>query len=63
MSRIDQLFRDLHQARRKAFMPFVTAGDPDLDFTADGDSRARPPRLRACAKSAFPIAIQSPMGR
>ena len=35
MSRNDQLFRDLHQARRKAFMPFVTAGDPDLDFTAD----------------------------
>lgn len=35
MSRIVRLFSDLRQAKRKAFMPFVTAGDPDLDFTAD----------------------------
>src|SRR5262245_8662622 len=35
MSRIDQLFADLRREKRKAFMPFVTAGDPDLDFTAD----------------------------
>src|SRR5436305_14262725 len=35
MSRIDQLFTDLRSQKRKAFMPFVTAGDPDLDFTAD----------------------------
>ena len=34
MSAIDQLFHELHAAGRKAFMPFVTAGDPDLDFTA-----------------------------
>jgi tryptophan synthase alpha chain len=34
MSAIDQLFHDLRAAGRKAFMPFVTAGDPDLDFTA-----------------------------
>jgi tryptophan synthase alpha chain len=34
MSLIDQLFRDLKSAGKKAFMPFVTAGDPDLDFTA-----------------------------
>ena len=34
MSAIDQLFRDLRAAKRKAFMPFVTAGDPDLAFTA-----------------------------
>ncbi len=34
MSSIDTLFRDLRSAGRKAFMPFVTAGDPDLDFTA-----------------------------
>ena len=32
--RIDQLFRELRAAGRKAFMPFITAGDPDLDFTA-----------------------------
>ncbi|MCH8923719.1 MAG: tryptophan synthase subunit alpha [Planctomycetes bacterium] len=34
MSAIDDLFRDLRSQRRKAFMPFVTAGDPDLQFTA-----------------------------
>src|SRR3954468_1432452 len=35
MSRLDQLFADLRRQKRKAFMPFITAGDPDLDFTAD----------------------------
>lgn len=35
MSRIDQLFADLRAAKRKALMPFITAGDPDLAFTAD----------------------------
>src|SRR5437763_17133873 len=35
MSRIDQLFIDLRSQNRKALMPFVTAGDPDLEFTAD----------------------------
>ncbi len=34
MSRIDQLFAQLRRDRRKALMPFVTAGDPDLEFTA-----------------------------
>ncbi len=34
MSAIDQLFQNLRSSGRKAFMPFVTAGDPDLDFTA-----------------------------
>ena len=34
MSVIDQLFTDLRAAGRKALMPFVTAGDPDLDFTS-----------------------------
>jgi tryptophan synthase alpha chain len=34
MSRIDQLFADLRARKQKALMPFVTAGDPDLDFTA-----------------------------
>jgi tryptophan synthase alpha chain len=34
MSAIDQLFAQLRSAGRKAFMPFITAGDPDLDFTA-----------------------------
>jgi tryptophan synthase alpha chain len=35
MSTIDQLFARLRSENRKAFMPFVTAGDPDLAFTAD----------------------------
>jgi tryptophan synthase alpha chain len=35
MSAIDDLFRRLRGERRKALMPFVTAGDPDLAFTAD----------------------------
>jgi len=34
MSAIDELFRRLRAEKRKAFMPFVTAGDPDLEFTA-----------------------------
>jgi tryptophan synthase alpha chain len=33
MSVIDQLFTRLRSQGRKAFMPFVTAGDPDLEFT------------------------------
>jgi tryptophan synthase alpha chain len=35
MSALDILFRDLRAAKRKALMPFITAGDPDLQFTAD----------------------------
>jgi tryptophan synthase alpha chain len=35
MSAIDQLFENLRSQGRKAFMPFVTAADPDLDFTAE----------------------------
>ncbi len=34
MSAIDQLFAQLRAAKQKAFMPFITAGDPDLEFTA-----------------------------
>ena len=34
MSAIDTLFEELRKSGKKAFMPFVTAGDPDLDFTA-----------------------------
>ena len=33
-SAIDQLFTDLRSSGRKALMPFLTAGDPDLEFTA-----------------------------
>lgn len=35
MSSLDRLFAELRQQGRKALMPFVTAGDPDLNFTAD----------------------------
>jgi tryptophan synthase alpha chain len=35
MSQIDDVFRQLRQSGRKAFMPFLTAGDPDLAFTAE----------------------------
>ena len=35
MSAIDALFAQLRSAGRKALMPFVTAGDPDLGFTAE----------------------------
>jgi tryptophan synthase alpha chain len=34
MSSIDTLFGILRREKRKALMPFVTAGDPDLAFTA-----------------------------
>jgi tryptophan synthase alpha chain len=33
MSSIDDLFTQLRSAGRKALMPFVTAGDPDVEFT------------------------------
>ncbi len=35
MPAIDQLFIKLRAENRKAFMPFVTAGDPDLAFTSE----------------------------
>lgn len=35
MTKIDQLFAQLRSSNKKALMPFVTAGDPDLQFTAD----------------------------
>jgi tryptophan synthase alpha chain len=34
MSAIDTLFSDLRSRGQKALMPFITAGDPDLSFTA-----------------------------
>ncbi len=35
MSAIDDLFRKLRAEGRKALLPFVTAGDPDIEFTAE----------------------------
>lgn len=34
MSSIDDLFQRLRAENKKAFMPFITAGDPDLDFSS-----------------------------
>jgi tryptophan synthase alpha chain len=34
MNPIDTMFRDLRAAGKKALIPFLTAGDPDLDATA-----------------------------
>ena len=34
MSAIDAVFSKLRAEKRKALMPFITAGDPDLAFTA-----------------------------
>ncbi len=34
MSAIDQLFTNLRKRGRKALMPFITAGDPDIETTA-----------------------------
>lgn len=34
MTKIDDLFATLRRDKRKALMPFITAGDPDLAFTA-----------------------------
>ena len=33
MSAIDDVFAQLRQQNKKAFVPFVTAGDPNLEFT------------------------------
>jgi len=35
MTRIDKKFQDLKASGKKAFIPFITAGDPDLKTTAD----------------------------
>ncbi|MEZ6088531.1 MAG: tryptophan synthase subunit alpha [Pirellulaceae bacterium] len=35
MSVLDEAFSQLRSEERKALLPFITAGDPDLDFTAE----------------------------
>ncbi len=35
MSLLDTLFLDLRARKKKAFLPFVTAGDPDMETTAE----------------------------
>src|SRR3954470_7090015 len=58
MSRIDQLFADLRRQKRKAFMPFVTAGDPDLAFTAEV---IREPDARGCSICEVGIPYSDPI--
>ena len=62
MSSLDTLFRDLRAAKRKALMPFITAGDPDLEFTADV-LRCLVAQGAVCASWASPIATRSPTDR
>ena len=35
MNRIDEKFKLLKEKNEKAMIPFITAGDPDLDTTVD----------------------------
>ena len=35
MSAVDELFAKLKADGKKAFMPFITAGDPDLKTTSE----------------------------
>lgn len=52
MRRIEKLFAGLRCAGKKAFMPFVTAGDPDLGFTAQVLRQ-----LAACGSSLCEVGI------
>ena len=63
MSAIDDLFTNLRREKRKALMPFITAGDPDLEFTAAVLREAGRAAAAICAKSAFPTATRSPTAR
>ena len=35
MSRLREAFRRAHREKRAAFVPYVTAGDPNLERTVD----------------------------
>src|SRR5262245_44670401 len=50
MNPVDALFRRLRAEGRKAFMPFLTAGDPDVETTA-----ALLPKLAAAGADLFEI--------
>lgn len=52
MSAIDTLFQRLRAKNQKAFMPFITAGDPDLDFTLEVIRT-----LNACGSSMIELGI------
>lgn len=58
MSAVDQLFAQLRASGRKAFIPFVTAGDPDLEFTA---ALARELAARGCPLCEIGIPYSDPI--
>jgi tryptophan synthase alpha chain len=58
MSSIDTLFHKLRASGRKAFMPFVTAGDPDLDFTTEVIRRLA---MRGCSLFELGIPYSDPV--
>ena len=62
MNRIDNLFDRLRNEKRRALMPFVTAGDPDLSTTAMLISELVS-RGRTWSRSGFPTRTRSPTGR
>ncbi|MDA1052213.1 MAG: tryptophan synthase subunit alpha [Planctomycetota bacterium] len=58
MSDIDRLFTQLRAENRKAFMPFITAGDPDLEFSA---SVIRELAARGCSMCEVGIPYSDPI--
>ena len=58
MSTIDQTFNQLKQAGKKAFIPFVTAGDPNLEVTA---SVVRELAKRGCSICEIGIPYSDPI--
>ena len=60
MNPIDALFGRLRSEGRKAFIPFLTAGDPDLAGTVPLVARAAAAAGPACSRSASPTATPSP---
>ncbi len=60
MSAIDQRFAELKQSGRKAFIPFITAGDPSMAMTCRLLERLDQAGS-AIAKLASRIVIRSPM--
>ena len=58
MSAIDTLFQELRASGRKALIPFVTAGDPDLEFTAE---LLREFAARGCAMCELGIPYSDPI--
>lgn len=58
MSAIDQLFTRLRAEGQKAFIPFLTAGDPDLDFTTEAIRRLA---TRGCSLCEIGIPYSDPI--